>query len=125
MEQTGKCTLQVNVQKDYEENNAEFAAEIAAMEAGLRVIESDAGKMDSFIRFAELRLADISCVWEIASPEQRQRVQNLLFRDGLDYSMRAGFLNRSKPCLFNVLESISSESALLASPTGFEPVLSP
>jgi DNA invertase Pin-like site-specific DNA recombinase len=112
-------------QKDYEENNAEFAGEIAAMEAERRVIESDAGKMDSFIRFAELRLIDISCVWEIASPEQRQRVQNLLFRDGLDYSMSAGFLNRSKPCLFNVLESISSESTLLASPTGFEPVLSP
>ena len=94
----------MNVQQDYEENNAEFAAEIGAIEAELRLIESDAGKMDSFIRFAELRLVDMSRVWEIASPEQRQRVQNLLFRDGLDYLMRAGFLNRSKSCLFNAIE---------------------
>jgi len=112
-------------QGDYEESNAEFAAEIAATEAELRLIESDAGKMDSFIRFAELRLMDMAQAWEIASPDQRQRVQNLLFSDGLNYSMNAGFLNRSKPCLFNVLESVSTESVLLASPTGFEPVLSP
>ena len=112
-------------QQDYEENNAEFAAEIGAIEAELRLIESDAGKMESFIRFAELRLVDMAQVWEIASPEQRQRVQNLLFGSGLNYSMSAGFLNHSKSCLFNVMESLSSETGLLASPTGFEPVLSP
>ena len=112
-------------QLDYEESNTEFASEIAASEGELRLIESDAGKLDSFIRFAELRMMDMAQVWEIASPDQRQRVQNLLFSDGLNYSMKSGFLNRSKPSLFNALESISSESALLASPTGFEPVLSP
>ena len=112
-------------QQDYVENNAEFAVAIASIEAELRLLESDAGKMGSFIRFAELRLMDMAQVWEIARPEQRQRVQNLLFNDGLNYSMTAGFLNRSKSCLFNVLESLSSESVLLASPTGFEPVLSP
>jgi site-specific DNA recombinase len=112
-------------QKDYEENNSEFVAEIGAIEAELRLIESDAGKLDAFIRFAELRLMDMAQAWEIASPEQRQRVQNLLFRDGLNYSMSTGFLNRSNSCLFTVLETLSSKKVLLASPTGFEPVLSP
>jgi hypothetical protein len=111
-------------QTEYEENNAQFAGEIAALEAELRVIESDAGKMDSFICFLNC-VMDLAHVWEIAHPEQRQRVQNLLFSDGLSYSMSVGFLNRSKSSLFNMLESISSENVLLASPTGFEPVLSP
>ena len=112
-------------QADYEESNAEYAAEIAAINGELRTIESSGAKLESFIRFAELRLTDMAEVWQLASPNQRQRVQNLLFSEGLSYSMSAGFLNRSKSCLFNALESISSESVLLASPTGFEPVLSP
>ena len=110
---------------DYEEHTAEFSQQIATIEGELRAIDSNGAKLESFIRFAELRLMDMAEVWEIASPDQRQRVQNLLFNGGLNYSMSEGFLNRSKSCLFNTLESLSNHSGLLASPTGFEPVLSP
>ena len=44
---------------------------------------------------------------------------------GLHYSRESGILNRSNKSLFSMLESIKSENNLLASPTGFEPVLSP
>ena len=112
-------------QVDYEENNAEYAAKIAAIEGEQRAIETNDAKLESFIRFAELRLTDMAEVWQLANPEQRERGQTLLFCDGLSYSMSARFLNRSKSSLFNLLELVSSESVLLASPTGFEPVLSP
>jgi hypothetical protein len=81
--------------------------------------------MDVFVRFAELLLMDIARAWQIAKPEQRQRVQNLLFHDGLQYSPESGILNRSKSCLFTALEQLSDKNGLLASPTGFEPVLPP
>jgi hypothetical protein len=68
---------------------------------------------------------DIALAYQLANPECRQRVQNLLFEDGLDYSPEVGILNRSKTSLFSMLETIKSENNLLASPTGFEPVLSP
>jgi hypothetical protein len=68
---------------------------------------------------------DIARAWQIAGPESRQRVQNLLFEDGLHYSTEAGILNRSKSSLFSVLQAVSDEKGLLASPTGFEPVLPP
>jgi hypothetical protein len=68
---------------------------------------------------------DIAHAWEIADPEQRQRVQNLLFEGGLHYSPESGILNRSKSSLFSMLLGVKDESILLASPTGFEPVLSP
>jgi hypothetical protein len=64
---------------------------------------------------------DIANAWRIAGPEQRQRVQNLLFDGGLDYSPDLGILNRSKSSLFSVLETMNSENGLLVSPEGFEP----
>ena len=70
-------------------------------------------------------MVDIGAAWQNASPEQRQRVQTLLFSDGLLYSKEAGFLNTSKPSLFTMLEQMNTENGLLASPTGFEPVLPP
>jgi hypothetical protein len=99
--------------------------EIARIESKVREINSRRAAADSFVRFAELHLVDIAKVWQIAGPEARQRVQNLLFQDGLQYSTQSGILNHSKTCLFSVLEATESEIRLLASPTGFEPVLSP
>jgi hypothetical protein len=64
---------------------------------------------------------DIANAWRIAGPEQRQRLQNLLFDGGLDYSPDLGILNRSKSSLFSVLETMNSENGLLVSPEGFEP----
>jgi hypothetical protein len=39
-----------------------------------------------------------------------------LFQDGLFYSKDYGFLNTSKSSLFTVLEEISTEPGMLASP---------
>ena len=77
------------------------------------------------MRFTELHLLDIAHALQIAGPESRQRVQYLLFADGLYYSPEAGIFNRSKSSLFSMLQATSDEKGLLASPTGFEPVLPP
>jgi site-specific DNA recombinase len=110
---------------DFNEAKADCEKEIARIESKVREINSRRADADSFVRFAELQLVDIAKIWQIAGPEARQRVQNLLFQDGLQYSSQSGILNRSKSCLFSVLEATKSEIRLLASPTGFEPVLSP
>jgi site-specific DNA recombinase len=112
-------------QADFERANAEFDDDIAAAEGQLALLETGKATLNDFIAFAELLLADIAGTWEKASGDQRQRVQNLLFLDGLQYHQESGFLNTSKPSLFRVLEEISTEKGILASPTGFEPVLSP
>ncbi|MGA8088706.1 MAG: hypothetical protein WCA10_15605 [Terracidiphilus sp.] len=110
---------------EFDEAKADCAKEIARIESQMQEINSRRAAADSFVRFAEMQLLDIAKAWQIAGPEPRQRVQNLLFKDGLQYSQELGILNRSKSCLFSVLESSSGEKGLLASPTGFEPVLSP
>jgi hypothetical protein len=77
------------------------------------------------VGFAELMLVDIAAAYERAGPGQKHGVQTLLFKEGLLYSKDQGFLNTSKPSLFSVLEKIGTENGMLASPTGFEPVLPP
>jgi hypothetical protein len=64
---------------------------------------------------------NLANVWKVPSPEQQQKVQNLLFEKGLDYSPEAGILNRPKFSLFSILETMTSEIDLLVGPEGFEP----
>jgi hypothetical protein len=57
---------------------------------------------------------DVAETWQIAKPEQRHGVQNLLFEDGLSYSEKTGILNRSKTSLFGTLELIRNSKVSLA-----------
>jgi len=110
---------------DYAEANEEFEREIAGSEKELLAITPRQETQDAFIRFAKIHLMDVAGAWQLATPEQRGRVQNLLFDGGLAYSSDHGILNHSKSCLFSSLEVINRPEVLLASPTGFEPVLPP
>jgi hypothetical protein len=110
---------------EYQDAKAEFNAKIAAIEQEQRLLESERAALECFVSFGELLSMDIAQAWRMAAPDQRQRVQNLLFQDGLDYSPERGILNHSNSSLFSTLETLANESALLASPTGFEPVLPP
>ena len=107
--------------EEFEQANVDFAAEIYVIEEQQRAVASRRDTADSFVRFAELQLMDIANAWRIAGPDQKQRVQNLLFEGGLDYSPNVGILNRSNSSLFSVLEAMNSESGLLVGPEGFEP----
>jgi site-specific DNA recombinase len=111
--------------EQFKEDDAEFGGEIAVTEQEIRALGSQRDTLEAFIRFAEIHLTNVAGAWEIAAPEQRQRVQNLLFQDGLLYSPEQGILNRSNSSLFSMLEATKSEKGLLASPMGFEPMLSP
>ncbi len=112
-------------QADYQQANTEFTDEITSVEEQLQIIQTGKATLERFVQFSELMLVDIAVAWLKAGAEQRQRVQNLLFSDGVLYSEHSGFLNTSKPSLFMTLEEISTENGMLASPTGFEPVLPP
>jgi site-specific DNA recombinase len=111
--------------EQFKEDDAEFGGEIAVTEQEIRALGSQRDTFDAFIRFAEIHLTDIAGAWEIAAPEQRQRVQNLLFQDGLLYSPEQGILNHSNSSLYSMLEATRSKKGLLVSPMGFEPMLSP
>jgi hypothetical protein len=117
-------TMRMNgevTREEFEEANAAFRDKILDIEEKVRTFASTRVTAESFVHFAELQLTDMAHVWRIASPEQRERVQNLLFQDGLDYSPKSSFLNRSKSSLFNALKTIDLQKETLVEAAGVEP----
>ena len=55
----------------------------------------------------------------------RFREPALGYDDGLPYLPRSGILSRSNSSLFSPLQGMKDQEGVLASPTGFEPVLPP
>jgi hypothetical protein len=49
---------------------------------------------------------DVAGAWQLATPEQRHRVQTLLFDGGLAYAADHGIFNHSKSSLFSTLEAL-------------------
>ena len=107
--------------EEFEEANATFRVNIHRIEQKLEAVASIKSRAECFVRFAELQVADLAHVWRIASPEQRERAQNLLFEGGLDYSPKTGFLNRSKSSLFYGLEAVDFRKDDLVEAAGVEP----
>ena len=75
--------------------------------------------------FSRNVVLDVSTAWLQASLDRRQMVQKILLPMGIRYSQEEGFLNPDKASLFSQLHHLIAEPDILASPTGFEPVLPP
>ena len=112
-------------QADYAQANAEFDTEIAALHEQLEITRSSRLNLEAFLRFTKVALLDVAGAWQWADAEQKVRVQNLLFGDGLRYSQESANFEHPNTCLFRTMEEMSSVNGWLASPTGFEPVLPP
>jgi site-specific DNA recombinase len=110
--------------EEFDEAKAAVNRRIYEIEEKLRALDSNRVTAASFVRFAELQLTNMATVWRIASPEQRERVQNLLFESGLDYSPEKGFLNRFKSSLFHALETVDVQKTNLVDLIGIEPMTS-
>ena len=110
--------------EEFKDANDECARNIFGLDEQLRTVEASHYNAEAFAHFAQLQLLDISKAWQIAKPEQRERVQNLLFDGGLEYSPKTGILNRSKSSIFSMLEAISKKKSDLVELIGIEPMTS-
>jgi hypothetical protein len=59
-------------------------------------------------------LLDVAEAWQRAGAEQKVRVQNLLFQNGLRYSQKSRNFEHLNPCLFNVMEEMTFKTWRLA-----------
>ncbi|MCU1309866.1 MAG: site-specific recombinase [Candidatus Angelobacter sp.] len=112
-------------QATYEEQSHRLTAEIEIAKKELCDAEENEEQVDGLLEFADRVLRDPAGLWVGASLDQRQRLQKVLFPDGLGYSMNEGFGTGQAPSFFNSLAGLEVTNSSLASPTGFEPVLSP
>jgi site-specific DNA recombinase len=110
----------------YQEAETEYSYGIISAEQELRSLRSRSVNQEAFLRFVdEFRSVDMAAAWKLAGPESKRRVQTFLFSGGLTYSDETRNLNPPNSSLFICLEVLYGPESSLASPTGFEPVLSP
>ena len=111
-------------QETYNEKDLGLAQEIEAAEIELRSSESEFLDFEHVLAFAEKIVTNPARLWLESSLDQRQRLQLTYFPDGLEFDGER-FGTPSNSSFFRLLTHFTSCQSLLASPTGFEPVLSP
>lgn len=105
-------------QADYAQANVDFDIEIEMVVQKIRALDSQRRTLDAFLRFSKLVLLDISAAWERAGAEQKLRVQNFLFREGVAYDQSQKFLNTTNPTLFQQLKRLTHPEIAVGVPDG-------
>ena len=80
--------------------------------------------VESILAFAERVLPRVAELWVQASPEQRQRFQQLFFPDGIAFDGEGFVGTRVTAPAFSYLRTIEDEKERLVDQTGVEPVTS-
>jgi hypothetical protein len=109
-----------HVVKIFEEWNTRFEEEIASLKGKIAEAEMEKATFEELWEFSKSLLVDISAAWQRADVDQKQRVQNVLFPEGLKYQPQKGISNSENDCLFNRLEDFVTGKLLLARPERFE-----
>ena len=107
--------------EEFEQARAHQAIETSAAKDKLAKAMSRRAEAETFSRFAQLHLADLSTLWTRAEPEQKVRVQKLLFAEGLVYGQEQGFFEPHKSSAYSILADLNAESVRLVGPPGLEP----
>jgi hypothetical protein len=108
-------------ESDFQTGNERYDAEVKGLQQQLNSLAQAEVDADQWARFCELVLMDFARICEQAEPDERGRVQNLLFSDGLLYDSNTKSLNPAKPCVFNALQYFCVPEEDLVAPQGFEP----
>ena len=108
----------------FDDQTARVGTELKAAQERLSETLVSAEELDCLLEFATWLLERVAGIWNSASAENQRRIQGALFPGGLTVA-REGFGTTSTPLFFNQLQAIPIEGDGLASPRGFEPLLSP
>jgi hypothetical protein len=107
----------------YERQVDRFSQEIATIETALHEARIDEVDVEGIVGFAEQTVGNASSVWLESTTDQKQRLQRVLFRDGVTYSPDGKFGTTGISTAYKLLSVAPARKDGVASPTGFEPVL--
>ena len=111
-------------QTTYREQDDRLITEHEAAGVELRQAESQFLDLEGVLTFAERIVTAPTRLWLESSIDQRQRLQQILFPQGLTFDGKE-IGTPANSSFFDMLRVQFDVKSLLASPTGFEPVLSP
>ena len=108
----------------YEEHVARLNEQIAVTQLELHDARLEELDVEAVLEFARHLILNAAKMWIQASLDQRQRLQGVLFPEGLTYA--EGAIGTAVTCpIFSYLDPTFRPQNGLVSPTGFEPVLPP
>jgi len=108
----------------YDENIGRLTAEVDSVRGELIGTELESIELERVLDFAERIILRPDRLWVESSLDQRQRLQKTLFPNGIEFDGEE-FGTDSTPLFFSLSGRDFNDDACMASPTGFEPVLSP
>jgi hypothetical protein len=82
-------------------------------------------KIDEVLEFCERVLCNVPMLWRECSLDQQQRLQQVLFPQGILYDRKTGYRTATTCLFFNTLEGNSEDKTHLVALTGIEPVSQP
>ena len=108
------------VQRVFDDMSSQFEQDIDSLEAQIADAQQESATFQQLVEFSKSLLVDIASAWKAADIDQKQRVQNILFSNGLKYHPEKGILNSDKDCLFTTLEDFAAGKVSMARPERFE-----
>jgi site-specific DNA recombinase len=111
-------------QQTYEEQVERLRGEVELAKNQFRDADVETLDVKAVLEFAERLVSDPAQLWIEASLDQKQRLQAVFFPEGVTFTNQ-GFGTGATNSFFDMLQVFSGKESHLASPTGFEPVLSP
>ncbi len=104
----------------YQEMRAKLAQELTLAEMELRDAQADEIEIEAVLDFAQAILTNASNLWKSAPAEQKQRLQKVLFPEGVTYS--DGIYRTGVTCLlFSGMQANTAQESCLVALPGIEP----
>lgn len=108
----------------YERKRDKLIEEITLAEMQERDAKLEGYDVEAVLNFAEHLLLNASRLWTEFSSDQKQRLQQVLFPEGVQFDGEV--IKTGATCLiFKLLPEPEAEEAILATPPGIEPGLLP
>lgn len=104
----------------YRTMRTRLIADLTAAEIELRNATADAIDIDVILDFAEDVLLNASNLWKAAEIQQKQRLQQVLFPEGVEYG-KGGYRTALTCLLFNGMEAEKEDKSSLVALPGIEP----
>ncbi len=112
-------------EETYREQMEELEERLTLTDIELQDAKTEELDVEALLQFAHAVLQDAERLWVESPLEHRQRLQEVMFPEGLSYTEDGEFGTAVTCFAFNVLPEDWREIEMVASPTGFEPVFWP
>ena len=105
----------------YQEMRAKLTEDLTLAEMELRDAQSEEIEIEAVLDFAQMVLLNASNLWKSAPAEQKQRLQQVLFPEGVTYSHK-NYRTGVTCLLFSGINIATAQREGLVALTGIEPV---